>query len=113
MGEGEMRLRAGVCLIIAAMSLAVSAWHVQAQTGMPNLSGNYRCEPQPMSCRSGQAFSISQSGNALQLKSDKGEQGNGRLTSATTVSAGPPWNMLGVLYDGAIEWSNGTKWRKQ
>jgi len=33
--------------------------------------------------------------------------------SATTVSAGPPWNMLGVLYDGAIEWSNGTKWRKQ
>ena len=79
----------------------------------PSLSGNYRCEPQPMSCRSGQAFSISQSGNALQLKSDKGEQGNGRLTSATTVSAGPPWNMLGVLYDGAIEWSNGTKWRKQ
>jgi hypothetical protein len=49
----------------------------------------------------------------LQLKGDKGEQGNGRLTSATTVSAGPPWNMLGVLYDGAIEWSNGTKWRKQ
>jgi hypothetical protein len=49
----------------------------------------------------------------LQLKSDKGEQGNGRLTSATTVSAGPPWNMLGVLYDGGIEWSNGTKWRKQ
>jgi hypothetical protein len=88
MGEGEMRLRAGVCLIIAAMSLAVSAWHVQAQTGMPNLSGNYRCEPQPTSCRSGQAFSISQFGNA-------------------------PWNMLGVLYDGAIEWSNGTKWRKQ
>jgi hypothetical protein len=45
----------------------------------------------------------------LELKSDKGEQGNGRLTSAATVSAGPPWNMLGVLYDGAIEWSNGTK----
>jgi hypothetical protein len=103
MGEGEMRLRAGVCSIIAAMSLAVSAWHVQAQTAMPNVSGNDRCEPQPMSCRSGQAFSIS----------DKGEQGNGRLTSATTVSAGPPWNILGVLYNGAIEWSNGTKWRKQ
>jgi hypothetical protein len=108
-----MRLRVGLCSIIAVSSLAVSAWQTQAQTAVPNLSGNYRCEPQPMSCRSGQVFSISQSGNALDLKSDKGEQGNGRLTSATTVSAGPPWNMLGVLYDGAIEWSNGTKWRKQ
>jgi hypothetical protein len=108
-----MRLRAGVCSIIAAGSLAMSPWQIQAQTAMPNLSGNYRCEPQPMSCRSGQAFAISQSGNALELKNDKGEQGNGHLTSATTVSAGPPWNMLGVLYDGAIEWSNGTKWYKQ
>jgi hypothetical protein len=93
-----MGLRAGVGSIIAAMSLAVSVWHAQTQIAMPNLSGNYRCE-QPMSCRSGQAL--------------EGEQGNRRLTSATTVSAGPPWNMLGVLYDGAIEWSNGTKWRKQ
>jgi hypothetical protein len=108
-----MRLRGGVCSIIATMSLAVPAWQIKAQTAMPNLSGNYQCEPQPMSCRSGQAFSISQSGNPLELKSDKGEQGNGRLTSATTVSAGPPWNMLGVLYDVAIEWSNGTMWRKQ
>jgi hypothetical protein len=108
-----MRLRAGVCSIIAVISLAMPARHTEAQTAMPNLSGNYRCEPLPMSCRSGQAFSISQSGNALELKSDKGEEGNGRLTSATTASAGAPWNMLGVLYDGAIEWSNGTKWRKQ
>jgi hypothetical protein len=108
-----MRLRARVCSTIAASILAMSPWQIQAQTAMPNLSGNYRCEPQPMSCRWGQAFSISQSGNTLDLKSDKGEQGSGRLTSATTVSAGPPWSMLGVLYDGAIEWSNGTKWYKQ
>jgi hypothetical protein len=53
-----MRLRAGACWIIAAMSLAASAGQIQAQTAMPNLSGNYRCEPQPISCRSGQAFSI-------------------------------------------------------
>jgi hypothetical protein len=70
-----MRLRAGACWIIAAMSLAASVGQTQAQTAIPNLSGNYRWEPQPISCRSGQAFSISQSGNALELKSDKGEQG--------------------------------------
>jgi hypothetical protein len=60
-----MRLRAGVCSIIAAGSLAMSPWQIQAQTAIPNLSGNYRCEPQPMSCRSGQPFAISQSGNRL------------------------------------------------
>jgi hypothetical protein len=27
---------------------------------------------------------------------------------------GPPWNMLGVTHEaGAIEWSNGTQWKKQ
>jgi hypothetical protein len=54
-----------------------------------------------------------ESRSPLELESDKGEHGSGRLTSATTVSAGPPWNMLGVLYDGASEWSNGTKWHEQ
>jgi hypothetical protein len=39
-----MRLRAGVCSMTAAMSLAVSARDVKAQTAMPNLSGNYRCD---------------------------------------------------------------------
>ena len=107
-----MRLRAGACSIMA-VSLAMVIWHAQAQTAAPNLSGNYRCEPQPMSCRSGLAFSISQSGNVLELKSNTGERGTGRLTSETTISAGPPWNMHGVVYDGVIEWSNGTKWRKQ
>jgi hypothetical protein len=107
-----MRLRAGACSIMA-VSLAMVIWHAQAQTAAVNLSGNYRCEPQSMSCRSGLAFSISQSGNLLELKGDTGEQGNGRLTSETTISAGPPWNTLGVVYDGMIEWSNGTKWRKQ
>jgi hypothetical protein len=48
-----------------------------------------RCE------RSGQTFSLTQSGDALQLKSDSGEQTEGRLTSDITLSAGPPWNLLG------------------
>jgi hypothetical protein len=85
-----------------AASLAMVIWHAQAQTAAPNLSGNYRCESQPMSCRPGLAFSISQSGNVLELKGDTGEQGNGCLTSETTISAGPPWNMHGVAFDGVI-----------
>ena len=37
------------------------------------------------------------------------------LTSNTSLSAGPPWNMLGVLSgeNRIIDWSNGTQWRKQ
>ena len=27
--------------------------------------------------------------------------------------AGAPFNMLGVIRDGGIDWSNGTRWRKQ
>jgi hypothetical protein len=99
--------------IAAILALTTSTAHAQAQAGISNFSGNYRCEPQPQSCRSGQSFSVTQSGNVLQFKSDKGEQGEARLTSDTTLTAGPPWNMFGVVYDGAIEWSNGTRWRKQ
>jgi hypothetical protein len=60
------------CSMIAASSLAMSAWQIQAQTATPNLSGNYRCEPQPMSCRSGQVFSINQSGAASESQGRQG-----------------------------------------
>ena len=99
--------------IAAVLALTASTAMPQAQTGNLNFSGNYRCEPQPQACRSGQTFSVTQSGNTLQFKSDKGEQGDARLTSDKTLTAGPPWNMFGAVYDGAIEWSNGTKWHKQ
>lgn len=108
-----MQRKRGAVAIAAVIGLAVSVCHARAQTAAPNLSGNYRCEPQPVSCQWGETFSVTQSGNTLELKSDKGEQGSARLTSETTISAGPPWNMLGVIHDGAIEWSSGTKWRKQ
>jgi hypothetical protein len=106
-----MRCRTVILSMISVLAAAISA--AQAQTVPSNFSGNYRCEPQPVSCPSGQTFSVTQSGDTLQLKSDTGEQGDARLTSDTTISAGPPWNMLGVAHNGAIEWSNGTKWRKQ
>jgi hypothetical protein len=108
-----MRCRTMVLSMVAMLGPAISGADAQAQTVTSNVSGNYRCEPQVVSCRSGQTFSVIQSGNALQVKSDTGEQGGAHLTSDSTISAGPPWNMFGVVRDGAIEWSNGTKWHKQ
>jgi len=71
-----MRLKSAKFALAALFCLAI--WHAHAQTAAPNLNGNYRCEPQPDPCKSGQTF-----------------------------------NMLGVIRDGAIDWSNGTRWRKQ
>ena len=99
-------------LSIAAilMLTSVSAY---AQGAASNIAGTYRCEPEPSPCVRGQTFMITQSGNTAKLKSDKGEQVHARVTSPTTLSAGPTWNMLGVVNGGTIEWSNGTRWRKQ
>jgi hypothetical protein len=81
----------------------------------PNFAGTYRCEPQPSPCKnSGQTFTVTQSGNVLDLKSSDGDVGQAKLTSNTTLSVGGPWNMLGVVEpDSRIQWSNGTVWGKQ
>ena len=84
-----------------------------ASNAAANIAGTYRCEPEPSPCVRGQTFTITQSGNTAELKSDKGEQVQARVTSSTTLSAGPTWNMFGVVHGGTIEWSNGTRWRKQ
>jgi hypothetical protein len=80
-----------------------------------NFAGTYRCAPEPSSCKnSGQSFTVTQSGNNLELKSDDGDFGQGKLTSNISMSVGGPWNMVGVLLsDGRIQWSNGTVWSKQ
>jgi hypothetical protein len=101
---------------IAALAAGSSVGGATAQPTMaPNFSGTYRCEPEPSSCKnSGQTFTVSQSANTLELKSDDGALGRAKLTSNTTMSVGGPWNMVGVvLPDGRIQWSNGTVWRKQ
>lgn len=94
---------------------AVFAGPAAAQGAAPNLSGTYRCEPEPVSCQwSGQTFTIQQSGTKLDVKNDKGDVGQGLLSSNSTLSVGAPWNMLGVIEpDNRIQWSNGTQWRKQ
>jgi hypothetical protein len=86
-----------------------------AQGAAPNLSGTYRCAPEPSSCQwSGQTFTVAQSGTKLDMKSDKGDIGQALLSSNTTLSVGAPWNMLGVIMpDQSIQWSNGTIWHKQ
>jgi hypothetical protein len=94
---------------------AALAGPAAAQGAAPNLSGTYRCEPEPVSCQwSGQTFTIQQSGTKLDMKNDKGDVGQGLLSSNSTLSVGAPWNMLGVIEpDNRIQWSNGTQWRKQ
>ena len=96
-----------------AVVLLLTSVSAHAQGAASNLAGTYRCEPEPSPCVRGQTFTITQSGNTAELKSDKGEQVRARVTSPTTLSAGPTWNMLGVAHGGTIEWSNGTRWRKQ
>ena len=47
-------------------------------------------------------------------KNEKGEVSNATLTSDITISAGAPFNTLGIIRaDHSIDWSNGTKWQKQ
>jgi len=97
---------------IAAVALFGYAEAAQA----PNMAGTYRCGPDAKSCQwSGATFTVTQNGNNLDIKNDKGEVGTAELTSNISLSAGPPWNMLGVISADArmIEWSNGTQWRKQ
>jgi hypothetical protein len=105
-------------LSIASMATLVAfafAGLAQAQSSAPNLSGTYRCQPQPDPCKwQGQTPTISQSGTKLELKIGGDELADGKLTSNITVSAGPPYNAEGLVRpDHSIEWSNGTKWVKQ
>jgi len=99
-------LTTSTLLLLAASTLA-------APVQSPNLSGTWRCEPEPETCRNGSTISVTQNGTKLEMKNEKGVQAEGQVTSNISLSVGGPWNMMGEIYDGAIEWSNGTKWRKQ
>lgn len=101
--------------LMAALAAFAFAGLANAQSSAPNLSGTYRCQPEPVPCKwQGQTPTISQSGTKLELKIDSNELAEGKLTSNITVSAGPPYNAEGLIRpDHSIEWSNGTKWIKQ
>jgi hypothetical protein len=100
--------------LIAAIA-AFGAVETHAAAANPNLAGTFKCGPDMKVCQwSGQTFTVTQNGNRLEIKNEKGDQGTAQLTSAISVSAGPPWNMLGVISgDGkSISWSNGSQWKK-
>jgi len=104
--------------ISAIAALCALSLYSQAQAqgaAPPDVSGNYQCQPDPTPCLwSGPAPSISQTGNKLDIKNDKGEVAAATLTSNVTITAGGPLNSYGVVgTDHSIEWSNGNKWRKQ
>ena len=104
--------------VALATAMANSAANAQpANPALPDLSGTYRCECNETTCGwSGSSFTVSQSGSDIQIKNEKGDIGNAKLTSSVTLVAGPIWNMLGVIAspdNHLIQWSNGTNWRKQ
>lgn len=97
---------------VSALALLGAAQAAQA----PNLAGTYRCGPDAKACQwSGSTFTVTQNGDKLDVKNDKGAEGVITVTSNISASAGPPWNMLGTISADArtIDWSNGTEWRKQ
>jgi hypothetical protein len=96
--------------LLAMLALPAQA---QAQGSAANFAGTYRCSPEPSQCQS-PLFSVSQTGNTLEIRAENGPVSEAKITSDITLSVGPPWNSIGVvLPDHSIQWSNGTHWRKQ
>jgi hypothetical protein len=93
--------------VIALATAGLPFGNAQADETLPNLAGEYRCEPQPAPCQSSQTFSITQNGDELEFKSENG-MGHAKFTSSISLSGTPPWNSLGVVTDKHVQWSNGT-----
>jgi hypothetical protein len=108
--------RALASLTISMLIMIAASAGAQAQDKLPDLSGTYRCEAYPVSCNnSGQTFTVTQMAAKATVKNDRGDVGQGTVTSNISISLGPPWNTFGLISaDGrTIEWSAGTRWRKQ
>jgi len=122
--KSKMTVFAAAILVLGALAGRVEA-QGQSQTAAAaaptaaaapaDLSGNYKCQPNPSPCLwGGASASISQSGKNLQIKGDNGATADATLTSDATISAGGTFNSLGIVRpDHSIDWSDGTKWTKQ
>jgi len=111
-----MSRKAVLSLTISSLTVIAAFPPARAQDKLPDLAGTYRCEAYPVSCNnSGQTFTVTQMGAKVTVKNDKDAVGQGILTSNISVSLGPPWNTIGIISPDArtIEWSAGTRWRKQ
>ena len=108
---------AGMSCLVTVLFLSSVAAAQDTMPPLPNLTGMYSCEGDETACDwSGGTFTVTQTGSDLQIKNDKGDIGNAKLTSHISLSAGPIWNMLGTIVstdNRVIQWSNGTIWRKQ
>jgi hypothetical protein len=103
-------------LTISILTVIAAAPGARSQGKLPDLSGTYHCEAYPVKCdNSGQTFTVTQMGSKVTVKNEKGAVGAGDVTSNISVSLGPPWNTIGIISADArtIEWSAGTRWRKQ
>jgi hypothetical protein len=109
-----MMLRKSLLISIAALAAASLPFAGgRADDTLPNLAGTYRCVPQPTPCQSGQTFTVTQSADQIEFKSDSGFVGHAKFTSPISLSGSAPWNSLGVITpDSHVEWSNGTQWQK-
>jgi hypothetical protein len=101
---------------ITAVVCFTSIASAQTPAALPNLTGTYKCEGDETACGwSGETFIVTQSGAVLDVKNEKGDVGQAKLTSPISISLGPTWNMLGTIVSSdnrVIQWSNGTNWRK-
>src|SRR3954452_19931316 len=107
-----MMLSKSVLISVVVLATAGPPFELaRADETVPNLAGTYRCEPQPAPCRSGQTFTVTQSGNQIEFKSENGVLGDAKFTSPISLTGSAPWNSLAVIApDGHVEWSNGTAW---
>ena len=103
----------GVCALAALSGVPTDA----RTFDLPDLSGIYRCEGKDAACDSfGTTLRVTQSGEELQIRSEKGGAATAKLTSGATLTGSAGWNMHGLIPDagnGIILWSNGTTWRRQ
>src|SRR4051812_37381404 len=75
--------------LIASATASLLLGTARADEGPPNLAGTYRCEPQPAPCQSGQSFTVPQTADQIEFKSDIGYVGDAKLTSRISLSGSP------------------------
>ena len=99
--------------LVAVLSALAVPGVAQAQGSAATVAGTYRCVPEPTRCQA-PTYTVTQNGQALELKGEDGTLTAGKMTSNITLSAGPILNANGVILpDSSIQWSNGTHWQKQ
>jgi hypothetical protein len=108
----EELMKESMGAMVVLLLASTLSGHTQESKAPPDLGGKYRCEPQPRECQLGKTFVVTQSGTRLEMENEKGERIHAQRTSDITITMGPPWNNLGVIYGNSIQWSNGTKWAK-